>query len=308
MSVISKNFFFTFFNLFISFTLIGTASNAYTDFSAIRDRLEHLSAGNILYFLATGLSDLSSFYTNLIILQAVGLSPFRLLEFGSVSLYPFGLMGSKTPRDYAELVQPPVFSYGFYLPQILFVFLICIVYSVLPGSHWMIPFGLIYFIIGSFIYKYQLLYAMDHRHLSTGRAWTMICNRIVVGLFVFQIAMAGELGFKLAAKSGADALRTTLFIPLVIGTIWFGYVYHRTYDPLMNFIALRSLHDANGDGASIFSQEQTSRRHDAREEIPKEMLYVNPSLVIPLEEAWIAMRSQEEIQHNDQATTNEGDA
>jgi calcium permeable stress-gated cation channel len=286
MSVISKNFFFTFFNLFISFTLFGTASNAFTDLDEIRKRIDKLRAGGVLYILAKGLEDLSTFYTNLIILQAVGLSPFRLLEFGSVSLYPIGLLGSKTPRDYAELVQPPQFSYGFYLPQILFIFLICLVYSVLPGSHWMIPFG--------FIYKYQLLYAMEHKHLSTGRAWIMICNRIVVGLFIFQIAMAGELGFKLAAQSSSDAIRTTLFIPLIVGTIWFGYVYQRTYDPLMTFIALRSVHDAHSDSASVDSHEEPVQSAPT-EDPPVEMTYVNPSLVVPLEEAWIAMRSQEEI-------------
>ena len=310
MSVISKNFFFTFFNLFVSFTIFGTASNAFTDFNSIKDRFDEVRAGGIMYILAKGLGDLSTFYTNLIILQAVGLSPFRLLEFGSVSLYPIGLMGSKTPRDYAELVQPPVFSYGFYLPQILFVFLICIVYSVLPGSHWMIPFGLIYFLVGGFIYKYQLLYAMDHRHLSTGRAWTMICNRIVVGLFFFQIAMAGELGFKLAAKSGADALRTVLFIPLVVGTCWFGYVFRRTYDPPMRFIALRSLHDAHAsDGASVDSREAgIPPQHHQRlseDEVSADMTYVNPSLVVPLEEAWIAMRSPDEQRANGEAVAEE---
>ncbi len=98
MSVISKNFFFTFFNLFVSFTLFGTAANAYSSLDSIRERLEHLQAGGVLYILATALGDLSSFYTNLIMLQAIGVSPFRLLEFGSVSLYPVGLIGSKTPR------------------------------------------------------------------------------------------------------------------------------------------------------------------------------------------------------------------
>lgn len=97
MSVISKNFFFTFFNLFVSFTLFGTASNAYT--SRFWDTLQKF--GPVV--LAKALANLSSFYTNLIVLQAIGLSPFRLLEFGAVSLYPIGLMGSKTPRGRSSL-------------------------------------------------------------------------------------------------------------------------------------------------------------------------------------------------------------
>jgi len=197
-------------------------------------------------------------------------------------------MGSKTPRDYAELVQPPVFSYGFYLPQILFIFLVCMVYSIMPRAHYMIFFGLLYFIVGSFIYKYQLLYAMDHRRLATGRAWIMICNRCIVGLFVFQVAMAGVLGFKLAPQGGTEVIRTAMFIPLIVGTVWFGYVYHRTYEPLMTFISLRSLQEAeSGDGSSTHSLDFPRQTRD----VDYETEYVNPCLVIPLEEAWIAMHA-----------------
>ena len=303
MSVISKNFFFTFFNLFISFTLFGTAAKAYTNLEEIRKRFNEIRTGGVMYILATSLGQLSDFYTNLIALQAIGLSPFRLLEFGTVSLYPFGLMGSKTPRDYAELVQPPVFSYGFYLPQILFIFLICMVYSIMPRSEWMILFGLIYFFIGGFIYKYQLLYAMDHRRLSTGRAWIMICNRIVVGLFVFQVAMAAELGFKLAAQSGAEVIRTALFIPLIIGTGWFGYVYNRTYEPLMTFISLRSLQEAaSSDSSSTESRADRDPRINTRDADLAATSYINPCLVLPLEDAWLALQTP----HVPTFSTNEG--
>ena len=99
MSIISKNFFFTFFNLFVAFTLIGTASTAYQ----LGDLMKHLKGrfGDILgtsYVLAKSLNSLGVFYQNLILLQGVGLFPFRLLEFGSVLLYPVMLIGAKTPR------------------------------------------------------------------------------------------------------------------------------------------------------------------------------------------------------------------
>ena len=99
MSVISKNFFFTFFNLFVSFTLIGTASNAWT-YDKLKEKFgdQFGNISNLTYILAKSLEGLGPFYMNLIVLQAFGLFPFRLLEFGSVILYPIGLMGSKTPR------------------------------------------------------------------------------------------------------------------------------------------------------------------------------------------------------------------
>ncbi|KAG8525358.1 uncharacterized protein KY384_009002 [Bacidia gigantensis] len=285
MSLISKNFFFTFFNLFVVFTVFGAASNAagYIDryLDEIKKNLKDTTL--IAYILARSLKNLVLFYMNLIILQGLALFPFRLLEFGSVSLYPFYRLSSKTPRDYAELVAPPVFSYGFYLPQTILIYIICIVYSVLPGSWFVLFFGLLYFLLGAFIYKYQLLYAMDHRQHSTGRAWPIICNRIVLGLIVFQLAMAGILGLSTAFK------RAALISPLLIFTIWFIVYYQRTYEPLMKFIAIRSLNHEPPfgiqPGQSRYETETAGRTVDESEETG--LRYINPSLVLPLEEAWL---------------------
>lgn len=321
MSLISKNFFFTFFNLFVVFTIFGTASNTQEYTSQIGDSLKDTTS--IAYVLANSLKNLVLFYINLIILQGLGLFPFRLLEFGSVALYPISLIGAKTPRgtvrlrsfvvqarltslDYAELVQPPVFSYGFYLPQNILIFIICIVYSVLPGSWFVLFFGLIYFIIGSFIYKYQLLYAMDHRRHSTGRAWPIICNRIVLGLVVFQLAMAGILGLSLAFY------RAAVILPLIAFSIWFIVYYQRTYEPLMKFIAIRSLtHDppfgAIPQGESRYESE-TSRGRHVDDDDQTGLRYINPSLVLPLEEVWLAKkRTNGADQGNDEVAGGDGE-
>ncbi|KAL9610888.1 MAG: hypothetical protein Q9167_004429 [Letrouitia subvulpina] len=287
ISLINKNFFFTFFNLFVLFTVFGTASQAIS-WVRINDTLAGASkdVGEIARKLATSLQDLDHFYLNLIILQALGLFPFRLLEFGSVSLYPITLIGAKTPRDYAELVQPPIFSYGFYLPQTLLVFIICIVYSAQSRAWEIQLLGLIYFLIGSFVYKYQLLYAMDHRQHSTGKAWLIICNCVIIGLIVFEIAMAGLLALQTAFY------RSIIIVPLLAGTIWFSVFFRRTFDPLMNFIALRSLHSKApyGDispGESRYELE-TDRGRAVDEDEETGLRYINPSLVLPLEEVWLA--------------------
>ncbi|KAL8731522.1 MAG: hypothetical protein Q9166_003368 [cf. Caloplaca sp. 2 TL-2023] len=302
MSLISKNFFFTFFNLFVLFTIFGTASISY---SKINDTLAGASkdASEIARKLATSLQELDYFYINLIILQALGLFPFRLLEFGSVALYPISLIGAKTPRDYAELVQPPVFSYGFYLPQALLIFVICTVYSVFQSSWLILFFGLVYFLIGSFIYKYQLLYAMDHRQQSTGQAWLIIANCVVVGLLFFEIAMAGLLALRTAFYS------SIVIIPLLAGTIWFNVFFRRTFDPLMKFIALRSLDSKTpfGDispGESRYERE-TDRGRAVDEDDETGLRYINPSLVIPLEEVWLANSRANGTAHRDEAVEEE---
>jgi hypothetical protein len=283
LSVISKNFFFTFFNLFIVFTVWSTASTFYDFWRELQDILK--DTAGIAYAVAKSLEGLSPFYINLIILQGLGLFPFRLLEFGSVALYPVWLISAKTPRDHAELAKPPIFSYGFYLPQTMLIFVICIIYSVLPESWLITLFGLIYFFIGGFIYKYQLLYAMDHAQHSTGRAWPMICNRVVVGIVVFQISMTGVV----ALNGGLTA--SIFMLPLLGATIWFTIYFQRTFHPLMRFIALRSI-DRNGPPELPTPPESswdrdTDRGRAVDTDPVTGLRYMNPNLTAPLEAMWV---------------------
>jgi len=153
----------------------------------------------------------------------VGLLPFRLLEFGSVFLYPIMRITSKTPRDFAELLQPPLFQYSFYLPTAILVFILCTVYSILPAGYLVLFFGLIYFCFGYYTYKYQLLYAMDHPQHSTGGAWPMICYRIMVGMGVWQLVMAGLIALEKQFQAAA------LVVPLIPFTIWYSKFWHFQY-------------------------------------------------------------------------------
>lgn len=160
------------------------------------------------------------------------------------------------------------------------------VYSVLRSSWVVLLSGLAYFMIGHFVHKYQLLYAMEHRQHSTGQGWMMMCDRVIVGMVLFQLTMAGQMALKQAFK------RSALIAPLAIGTLWFAYVYGRRYRPLMKYIALRSLKSAERSdlGRAIqeeaFSSENRFRRSpyvrqtldEARE---SGLRFENPSLVIP---------------------------
>ena len=283
LSVISKNFFFTFFNVFLVFTVFGTASNFWP---TLRDKLRDSFRDTtyLAFLLATYVKGLGTFYTNFILLQSVGLFPFRLLEFGSVSLYPIMLMGSKTPRDYAELVQPPLFKYGFYLPTAILVFILCMVYSILPAGYMVLFFGLIYFVFGYYTYKYQLLYAMDHPQHATGGAWPMICYRVMVGMGFFQLLMAGVIALEKQFTAAA------LVVPLIPITIWYSYYFRRTYEPLTKFIALRSIRresnadvnligeDVGGERPPGLSRRRSTTIDETRE---KGLKFVNPNLVKP---------------------------
>lgn len=180
-----------------------------------------------------------------------------------------------------------MFNYGFYLPQVLLIFLICIVYSILRESWKVLLAGLIYFVLGGFVYKYQLLYAMDHRQHSTGRAWVMICNRMMIGLVIFQVTTAGQLALKLAYA------RASACVPLILATISFSYYYAKHYAPLMRFISLRSIErrapvpepsesdpDGWGSEARRYEADAYSNGHAGRDR-DSGLKYVNPNLVEP---------------------------
>jgi len=132
--------------------------------------------------------------------------------------------------------------------------------------------------MGFYVYKYQLLYAMDHGEHSTGWSWIMICDRIIVGLVIFQVTVAGQLALRLAIK------RSLVIIPLVLITLWFHYVYSRSYKPLMRYIALRSIRKAeHGDpGAAARRYEYETRIHQTVDESGETGLrFINPNLIVP---------------------------
>ncbi|KAI0144275.1 DUF221-domain-containing protein [Xylariaceae sp. FL1272] len=285
LSAISKNFFFVFFNIFVVYAVSGSAAMA-EFWQIIRDSLSDTS--QIAARIAQSIQKLNNFYLNFIMLQAFGLFPFKLLQFGSVSMYPIYRMGAKTPRDFAGLVQPTLFNYGFFLPTALLVFILCLVYSVLPGSPVVLLLGICYFGLGYFVYKYQLLYSMDQPQHATGRAWTMICRRIILGLISFQIVMLAILVLREAFGEAA------LIVPLTLLTLWYNWDYHRRFDPPTRFIALRSINRNSDPGrqSNPDQDEQQPMRLARRmstidEDREKGMSFVNPSLVIPLEQPWI---------------------
>ncbi|KAK0624831.1 hypothetical protein B0T17DRAFT_590638 [Bombardia bombarda] len=271
LSTISKNFFFTFFNIFLIFTVFGAVTSI---FDVLRNSLKDTTY--IAITLAQKIEDLSNFYTNFIMLQGLGLFPFRLLEFGSVALYPIYRMGAKTPRDYAQMVQPPMFYYGFYLPTALLVFILCLVYSTLPNGFLALGLGVAYFSLGYFTYKYQLVYAMDQPQHATGGAWRMICYRILLGLVVFQLTMSGYLALRSAFTVAL------LIVPLLLATVWYSFAYKGQFEPLTRFISLRR---SGGEGEE--GRELLRRGSTVDEDREKGARFVNPSLVAPLEQPWI---------------------
>lgn len=295
LSLISKNFFFTFFNTFFIFTISKTGLDFY---SALQGLLKDTS--KIPAVIAADVEGLSRFYISFIMLQGIGLMPFRILEVGSVFLYPIYRFLAKTPRDYAQLRVPPTFQYGFYLPTSLLVFNLCLIYSALLWGQAILMVGVVYFALGYFTFKYMLLYAMDQPQHATGGAWRIICSRLVVGILIFEVVMVGQIASLSAFFQSASVL------PLIPFTIWYSYYFTRRFEPLTKYIALRNIRDMNAEATeeAVYedgdddehagptpngnSSGRLLRRGSTLDELREQGLsFVNPSLVSPLLQPWI---------------------
>lgn len=242
VSLVSKNFFYIFVNLFLVFTLAGTASNYWGYLS---------DTTKIAYQLATSVKEFSLFYVDLIILQGIGMFPFKLLLVGSLIGFPLIKIQAKTPRQRKELYNPPIFNFGLQLPQPILVFIITLIYSVMSTK--ILVSGLAYFVLGFYVYKYQLIFATDHLPHSTGKVWPLVYRRIILGLLLFQLTMTGTL-----AGFDNDWFLSSWLIPLPFITLTFWWDFEKNYLPLSQYIALSSIREHERENSMITSPEDES--------------------------------------------------
>lgn len=229
LASVSKNFFYTFFNLFLVFTIAGSASNFWSYFT---------DTTKIALQLAESIKKLALFYTDLILLQGLGIFPYKLMQFGDVFEMGFyrALLWTKRSRVGVRKLRylyyaPKIFDFGLILPQHILIFIIIMIYSIVSTK--LLASGLVYFVLGYFVYKYQLVYLMIHPQHSTGKVWAMIIHRLTIGLFLFELTMIGTL-----ALENAVFLAISL-VPLIGVTIYFHYTFEKYYKPLLHYIALR---------------------------------------------------------------------
>lgn len=277
LSIVSKNFFYIFVNLFLVFTLFGTA--------IISDTAQ------LAYQLAYSLQKLSLFYVDLIILQGIGIFPYKLLLLGNLLKYPIGnIFWCKTPRDYLNLYKPPVFNFGLQLPQPILVLIITITYSVISTK--ILTAGLIYFIIGYFVFKYQLLYACVHPPHNTGKVWPLVVRRVILGLLIFHTTMFGTLA---SLKAYVCA---TFMVPLAVFTMAVLWNFHRHYIPLSSFIALRAIENNqlpfHGDEEEDLEDDNALDRGQTLDERREsQQTYEYPDLINDLDGPIIALENDQ---------------
>lgn len=296
LSVVSKNFFYVFFNMFLVFTVVGTVGDVW---ALLKDTTK------IAIKLARSLSKFSLFYVDLIILQGIGMFPFRLVQIGSILKFPVVMVQKQSARDLRNLWRPPVFNYGITLPQPILILIIVLLYSVISSK--IVFFGCLYFSIGYYVYKYQLMFSMVRPMHSTGRSWITIMRRVIIGIILFHLTMTGILILQSAY------LLAGVLAPLPIATFLYWHNFEEDYVPLSSFIALTAI-STTGSGstssaASVIADDASPnndddgstttpllsttttrlRRKTFDEEREKNMKFVNPNLVRELDGPWVGL-------------------
>ncbi|KAG2219900.1 hypothetical protein INT45_008537 [Circinella minor] len=179
----TKYFFFLLFNVLLVFTIASTITKT------VEQLINH--PAEIANVLGTTLPAVAPFFINYVILQGMLL----------------------TPRDYATNRAPWSFNYGTGYPPPLLIFIIVLEYSTI--SPIVLLFGTIYFCITYMVYKYQFLYVYFRPYDAIGSAWTMVFPRVIIGMLLFQITMAGLFVLK------QYITLAVLCVPLMVMTILF---------------------------------------------------------------------------------------
>ncbi|KAF0519158.1 DUF221-domain-containing protein [Gigaspora margarita] len=218
--------------------------------------------------LATTLPGSAPLFINLVVFQGVGLLPVRLVQMGEIAYaLLMRIFFAKTPREYAEASAPPFLDYGQELPPVILIFVIVLIYSSITPI--ILPFGAIYFFLGYLTYKYLLLYVYFHPYETSGLVWPKIFNRIITGLYIYQLMMIGYLSLRNCIYM---ALSLT---PLLVVTAIYYYYVNEAYARIAAFVPLNTLREDTADDSS--STPSTSRnKMNIRSDI--EIYHADPEL------------------------------
>ncbi|ORX53130.1 DUF221-domain-containing protein [Hesseltinella vesiculosa] len=225
-STFSKYFFFLLVNVLLIFSISSALFKTLTDI--LEDPTE------LANILATTLPQVSPFFVNYTIIHGFLMLPFQLLLTGPVILQLFHrIFTCKTPRDYAEVLAPRMYNYGWGYPMPVFLFVVLLVYSTV--SPLILVFGTIYFSLSYLVVKYQLLYVYFHPYEVAGRMWPLVFSRIIIGLILFQVL---SIGLFVLNKAYTLAF---LLAPLVLLTLVFNFGVDRAYQQSTQYLPLQLL-------------------------------------------------------------------
>eukprot|EP00252_Welwitschia_mirabilis_P010620 TRINITY_DN239_c0_g1_i1.p1 TRINITY_DN239_c0_g1~~TRINITY_DN239_c0_g1_i1.p1 ORF type:complete len:737 (+),score=104.08 TRINITY_DN239_c0_g1_i1:109-2319(+) len=223
-----KYFYFTVFNVFIGVTLTGTL------FASLKEILK--TPSKIISILSRSLPPNATFFISFIALKffvGYGLELSRV-----VPLLIFNIKKSflcKTEEEVVEAWKPSGFGYATRVPNDLLIMTIALCYAVIAPM--IIPFAVLYFVVGWFVARNQALNVCVPEYESNGRMWPHMHTRILGALFLSQLTMFGYFSLK--------SVSSPALIPLPFATLAFAFVCRKKFYPSFTAVSMEAAcHDA----------------------------------------------------------------
>ena len=186
------------FSSFFEIFNIYTDENFHGLLRKIQDRMPHAS-----YFFANIIFQRAFIGLMLILIQPGSL--FKKLAFNL--FYP---TSSKTPRKLQEFRNPTIIQPGIIFPEyIVFPFQITMAFlTITPLS--VIP-GVLFYALGSLVFKHQFVYSYSLPNESGGEYWRKLVGHLLWGLLMNQIFTVAQFAYD------RHAIIPTLLMLLLIG-------------------------------------------------------------------------------------------
>jgi hypothetical protein len=145
------------------------------------------------------------------------------LVWTSFKTHVFG----RTPRDIREWTQPPEFQYAVYYSNILFMATVALVFA--PLAPLVALAGAVVFWMGSWVYKYQLMFVFVTKNETGGRLWNMMVNRLLVSVVLMQMLMVLTIGLQYGFKSYMWMTTVPPVLFIIAFKVWLDKTFYKKF-------------------------------------------------------------------------------
>ncbi|KIJ65940.1 hypothetical protein HYDPIDRAFT_87248 [Hydnomerulius pinastri MD-312] len=254
-AVVARYFAFLVISQLVIFTLIGVGFIATEQ--VVNEIGEHTSFQDIIDNLHTLPQTINQTYINQAsywltffplrgFLVIFDLAQILNLLWTSFKTRVFG----RTPRDIREWTQPPVFQYAIYYSNTLFMATVALVFA--PLAPLVALAGAIVFWLGSWVYKYQLMFVFVTKVETGGRLWNMMVNRLLVSVVLMQLLMVLTIGLQYGFKSFMWVTTVPPILFILIFKIWLDKTFHNKfqhYIPTESELREAKVHSSRADAS-----------------------------------------------------------
>ncbi|KAL7619550.1 phosphate metabolism protein 7 [Parahypoxylon ruwenzoriense] len=234
------------------FLVTAVFSGAAPVVAQLMDRLRDPTS--VPELLARQLPKASNFYLTYFIVQGTTSAADNLLNYSDLLSYIFFSYFDRTPRQkFSRYTSMKGIAWGKLFPKFANFAIIAIAYSCIAPL--VLGFAAIGLSLYYFSYRYNLLFVIQPKVDTKGRAYTLALQHLLTGVYIAELSLIGLFGLRRA--TGPSIITAVLFIATAI----YNALMNKYLDPLENFLPadLTTLSENNGESAPLLSSIEEGR-------------------------------------------------